>query len=178
MKNSWWQLLVGQQADGPQLGTSSTATSLLLGQAKTPLPAQFLDAPGAKLRFRAAGRMSTKSATPGTFTFDIRFGGIVVWNGGATPTLQVSQSNVSWVLTGTLDCRLVGDGTIAKMFGIATLVSAAVAGAICLPTSAPAVGTGFDSTASQSPVDLFGTFSVNDATNLITCHQFDLTSLN
>jgi hypothetical protein len=43
--------------------------------------------------------------------------------------------------------------------------------------AAPAVGTGFDSTAAQL-VDLFATWSVANAANSITCHQFLIEDLN
>jgi hypothetical protein len=39
------------------------------------------------------------------------------------------------------------------------------------------VGTGFDSTAAQL-VDLFATWSVANASNSITCHQFHIEDLN
>jgi hypothetical protein len=57
------------------------------------------------------------------------------------------------------------------------LPSVGGAGAHMLPIStAPAVGTGFDSTASQA-VNLFGTWSLNNANSILT-HQFTLESLN
>jgi hypothetical protein len=45
-------------------------------------------------------------------------------------------------------------------------------GSIGLPASAPAVGSNFDSAASQV-VDMFGTWSLNNA-NSIQVHQFKM----
>jgi hypothetical protein len=178
MFNSWWSTLITQQAAGTALSASTTATSLLNGQAKFTLPAQGLAFPGSKLKIHASGRMSTAASTPGTFTFDIRFGSIVVFNGGASGTLATSASNVTWRLNIDLVALTVGSGTTATLYGTGELKTAALSATtplILLPASSPAAGTGFDSTVANA-VDLFGTWSVNSASNSIRCDEFELTS--
>lgn len=178
MKNTWNGTLITQQAAGTALSNTTTATSLLNGQAKFTLPAQFIDTAGAKLRIKASGRMSTAASTPGTFTFDVRFGSVVVFNGGASGTLATSASNVTWDLEINIYALTVGASTSATMYGSGRLLTAALSATtpiMLLPTSSPGAGTGFDSTAAAI-VDLFGTWSVASASNSIRCDDFELIS--
>jgi hypothetical protein len=177
--NSWVQLLSRQYTDGTALTNTTTPTSIIPVAERFVLPAGLLF-PGARLKVRAGGRMSTAGATPGTLTLDIRFGSVVVFNGGASPTLATSASNLSWLAEIELQCRAYGAGTSANMLGMGTLLSAALSAStpvMLLPASAPAVGTGFDSTASQA-VDLYATWSFASASNTITLHDFALQLLN
>jgi hypothetical protein len=173
--NSWVQLLSRQYTDGTALTNTTTPTSLIPAAEKFTLPAGIMF-PGARLRIRAGGRISTAGATPGTLTLDVRFGSVVVFNGGASPTLATSASNLSWLAEMELQCRAYGAGTSANMLGMGQLLSAALSATtpvMLLPASAPAAGTGFDSSASQA-VDLFGTWSFASASNTITLHDFAL----
>jgi len=185
----WQETLVSLQVDGPALNTSTTATSLLgtatgvSSASKFTIPANYW-AIGRVMQASARGRISNIVTSPGTLTLDIRFGSTVVWNGGAFSLNATAKTNVSWALDVMLTCRAVGASTSANLIGIGTFTSESVVGAaagtavtVSLPASAPAVGTGFDSTVSQV-VDLFGTFSVSNASNSIQVHQFLLESLN
>lgn len=190
--STWRELISVAAVDGATLGNSAVATSLLPGAAKVALLPNFFDRIGKKLRFRAAGRISTLVTAPGTFTFDLRFkdsgaSTVIVWNGGVINLNAVAQTNASWELEAELDLRAQGTGTGANLLGIGkwasrALVGAAAVGAggvglIVLPDTAPAAGTGFDSTLSQI-VDLFGTWSVANAANSITLHQYALEASN
>jgi len=171
--------LIEQQIDGTALSNTTTPTSLLAAAAKFTMPANFFNI-GTELRVRAAGRISTAGASPGTFTFDVRFGSVVVFNGGASPTLAVSASNLTWELEALLTCRSIGASTVATMLGSGKLLSAALSAATpiqLLPGSSPAPGTGFDSTAAFV-LDLFGTWSVANAANSIRCDQFHVWAPN
>jgi hypothetical protein len=188
--NSWQETIISAQVDGVALTNSTTPTSILGGtgtgasQAKVTLPANYF-ATGKILRVTAAGRISTLVTSPGTLTLDIRFGAVVVANGGTMVLSTTAKTNVAWYLQWLLTCRAIGSGTVANLMhqGFWTSEAAGattVAGeakTILLPQSAPAVGTGFDSTASQS-VDLFGTWSVANASNSIQTHQFMIESMN
>lgn len=179
MYNSWNSSLQTANVDGTALTNTVTATSILPAHAKFTLPANMLNI-GSKLRIRASGRISTAAATPGTITFDVRFGSAVVFNGGASGTVVTSATNLTWVLECDLTVRSVGASTSATILGTGILTSAALSATVpvmLLPTSAPAVGTGFDSTSSQA-VDLFATWSFASASNTITLHQFELISCN
>lgn len=178
--NSWYQVLVSQQGAGPALSNSTTATSLLPGQAKWVLAANWFEAAGKKLRVKAHGKISTAAATPGTFTIDHRFGATVVFNGGASPTLATSASNVTFDYEADLVIQSVGSGTTATLLGVGKFVSAAFSATtpiILVPASSPAAGSGFDSTVSFA-IDMFGTWSVASASNSITVTDYELASLN
>lgn len=179
----WAQALISATVDGTALNTSTTPTSLLPGSAKYQLPANFL-AVGSVLRLTAMGRVSNIVTTPGTLTLDVRFGSVVVFNGAAMPLNVVAKTNVTWKMEAILTCRSIGTSTSATMFGIGNFtsesVNSSVAGTandVMMPASAPAVGTGFDSTSSQV-VDLFGTWSISNAANSIQVHQYVLESLD
>ena len=84
-----------------------------------------------------------------------------------------------------LTVRAIGSGTAANLLGIGQWTSESVVGSpvpgsggsgtLLCPASAPAVGSGFDSTAAQV-IDLFATFSLTG--NSITCHEYAFESLN
>lgn len=171
----WNERFITSGEDGTALASSTTATSILPASRKFTLPSYFFDGVGKELRIRAAGRIST-TATP-TITFDVRFGSVIVFNGGAVTTAS-GITNLTWILDVTLTCRSIGASTSATMLGTGQLfgVNTAIACSM-LPASAPAAGTGFDSTAAQT-IDLFATWSANSASNTITCHQFSIDSPN
>jgi len=178
MQNSWGQLLINAQTSGAALASSTSPTSLLPGQAKFTMPANFLQV-GSQWKVNAAGKMSTAAASPGTFTIDFRIGSVVAFNGGASATLATSASNVTWEAEFDLTCVSIGSGTAATILGTGKFVSAALSAAtpiLLLPASSPAAGTGFDST-SAAVCDLFGTWSVSSASNTITLNQYSLVSV-
>lgn len=180
------ETLIASQVDSTALTASTTPTTILPTAAVYTVPANFM-AIGRRLRLTAWGRISTVVTTPGTLTLDVRFGSVVVANGAAMALNIVAKTNVGWFLQWDLVCRAIGGGTSANMMhqGIwsseavigSPLPSVGGAGCHMLPIStAPAVGTGFDSTASQA-VNLFATWSLNNANSILT-HQYTLESLN
>jgi hypothetical protein len=179
----WSETLISAQTDGAPLNTSTTPTSLLPGAAKFQLPANYFQI-GRKLRVTMFGRVSNIVTTPGTLTLDVRFGSVVVFNGTAMPLNTTAKTNVTWKMEALLTCRSIGSSTAATMFGFGNFtsesVNSSVAGTandVLMPASAPAVGTGFDSTSAQV-VDVFGTWSISNAGNTITAHDYALESLN
>lgn len=186
-RQTWQETLAYLTTDGTAVTNTTPlsifGTSVAAAQAKYTLPANFLQV-GSMLRVQAKGRISNIVTTPGTLTLDVRFGSVVVFNGGATALNIVAKTNVTWIFDAVLTCRAIGSGTTANMFGIGQFQSESVVGAAAgttatasLPASAPAAGTGFDSTAAQV-VDVFATWSVNNAGNTLTCHEYSLESLN
>lgn len=183
----WVEALAVSGADGAALTNTVTATSLLPATAKVVLPAQFFDKVGKMLRFRITGRMSTVVTTPGTFTFDVRFGSVIVFTGGAITLNTVAQTNATFYIDLTLVCRAIGSGTTATVLGVGTYesrtvigspaVAAGSAGQALMPDTAPTVGTGFDSTTAQT-VDVFGTWSIASASNSVTVHQYIIEAVN
>lgn len=183
---TWQETLVSAQVDGTALNTSATPTSIIPAAAKFTLPAGFFQI-GKVLRVTAKGRVSNIVTTPGTLTLDVRLGAVVAFNGGAMQLNAVAKTNVSWIFDCMLTCRAIGNGTSANLMGLgqwtsesvvgSPLPSAGGSGTLLCPASAPAVGSGFDSTVAQV-VDLFATFSVNNAANSIQVHEYMLESQN
>ena len=197
-RQGWVECLMSSETDGPALTASTTPTSLLPSGARAILPANWADI-GRKLKFHLGGRISNIVTTPGTFTFDLRLGtiasSIVAENLGAVQLNAVAQVNVSFWLDATLTVRAIGSGTAANALGMGLFVSQAIVGggtgvagaataggagtssySQTLPQTAPAVGTGFDSTVSNA-VDVFGTWSLNNA-NSIQVHEYELIAMN
>lgn len=181
--NSWWQTLITAQVDGPAL-TAAAAATCLPGAAGFTFPASLLKI-GDEFRVTASGRISCVVTTPGTARFDVRFGSAVVFDGLAMNLNTTAQVNVPWWLDVKLTCRSIGSGTSATMFGQGVFASPAIVGAavitaggstqFVLPNStAPAVGSGFDSTVSNA-ISLFFTQTV--ATGSLTLHTYNLSYL-
>lgn len=187
---SWVQTLVSAQVDGTALTNSTTATSILPPAARYTVPSNYFSI-GQALRVRAAGRISTVVTTPGnlTFTFNLGPSGtITVLTTGATALNIVAQTNATWWLEMMMTCRSIGNGSVATLMGTSVFTSRASlnapavgtttgVGAVLLPDTAPAVGTGFDSTVANV-ADLVATFSVANAANSIQLHQYTLESMN
>lgn len=179
MQYQFYAPMVVAQTDGAALSNTTTATSLLPGQAKWTYPAGFFAAPGYHLKVYASGKISTAASSPGTLTFDFRIGSVIVFNGGASATLATSASNVTWELEMDMTVRSIGNGTSATILGTGKFSSVALSAttpSMLIPASSPAAGTGFDST-TAAVCDLFGTWSVASASNTITLNQFLLTSV-
>jgi hypothetical protein len=184
---TWGETLAALHVDGAALSNTTTATSLFgtsvaAAAAKYTLPANYMGI-GRQLLVKAEGRFSNVVTTPGNFTFDLRFGSTVVWNGGAVAVSTTAHTNVSFDLEVLLTCRAIGSGTVATLLGVGKWTTeglsatANIAAVAMLPLTAPAVGTGFDSSAAQT-VDLFGTWSVASASNSIQVHEYALIGLN
>ncbi len=183
----WQETLVSAFSDGTAV-TGTAEASLLPGQAKYTIPANWLDYAGKKLRIRAAGRISNIVTTPGTLTLRFKLGptsNIVVAASSAMQLNAVAKTNVTWVLDWALDLRSVGSGTAAAFMHTGIWQSESVVGSpvpgtggsgqLMIPASAPAVGTGFDSTVANVS-DLTAQFSLTG--NSIQVHQYALEAMN
>jgi hypothetical protein len=182
--SSWQGLLISMQTAGTAV-TGTTEGSLLATQAKYTLPANAMVYAGQTLRIRAAGQISNVATTPGTLTFRVKFGSIVVATSQALTLNTTLKTNVTWILDWDLTCRSVGGGTAATFIHTGQWQSESVAGSSAagatgtaghiIPQSAPAVGTGFDSTVTNV-IDLAAIFSVTG--NSIQATSYKLESLN
>jgi hypothetical protein len=187
---TWVETLVTAQVDGTALNTSTTPTSIIPAAARYTLPPNYM-AVGKALRIKFAGRISNIVTTPGTLTLDVRMGptsNIIVFSGGAMQLSTTAHTNLPIVGEIMLTCRAIGASTTANLMGQAWVASQALSltavadstttpAQLLAPNTAPAVGTGFDSTVAMV-VDLFGTFSINNAANSIQLHQYSLEALN
>jgi hypothetical protein len=180
----WQETLAFASGDGAQLVSSTTATSIIPSGAKITLPAGYFNFIGKALRLTLLGRMSCLNPTPGNFTLDMRLGSVVAANGGAMAlNTTAAKTNVSFKAVLEATCRAIGSSTSANLMFQWWVQSEAIAlaatgvGTLFAPASTPAVGTGFDSTAAQT-VDVFGTFSISNAANAITIHQYLLEGMH
>lgn len=186
---TWQNVLISQQVDGTALTNTVTETSILAPQARYVLGANVLTYAGQALRLRMMGRISTVVTTPGTMTFKVKFNStpIIVATSGALALNTVAKTNVTWILDWDMVARTVGGGTAATLMHSGQWQSEAVIGSAAagaggasshiFPATAPAVGTGFDSTTSNL-IDVTATWSVANAANSIQAHTYKLEQLN
>lgn len=180
----WPETLMVAQVDGAAV-TAAAATSLLPAAAKKTLPANFFQYAGQTLRVEASGRISSLITTPGVARFDVRIGGIVVFDGlGVLLDSVAGHTNVGWKLVIDLTVRAVGAAgnfigvgtwTCEDILGVPATAPKGVLVAVLPWNSAPAVGANVDMTVAQV-VDLFFTQTV--ATGSITLHQYMLSAPN
>ncbi len=187
---TYTEAITTMQVAGPTLTASTSATSLLGGQAKATLKPGFFDRAGKAVLVKFAGQLGNIVTTPGTLTIDVRMGptsNIIVFNGGAMQLSSTAHTTLPFVGEILLTCRAVGNGTSANLMGQGVMTAQALSltavadstttpATLLLPNTTPTVGTGFDSTVAMV-VDLFGTFSLNNA-NAITVQQYWLYEVN
>jgi hypothetical protein len=154
---SFQQTLARQIAAGTALASYTTAKSVINPQALVTLPPNYLE-PGKLLRVKVQGGLSNVITTQCTFTFQVMMGSIVVHTSGAITTTNVAHTLIPFDYEVLLRVDSVGSGTSAKFLaqgilrGVMFVISGAVGdptagiGTIMCPNTAPAVGTGFDST--------------------------------
>lgn len=185
---SFQETLVCSAGAGPQLSNSTTATSLLKTSDVITLPPCFFDRVGKALRISGMAEVSNVVTTPGTLTIDVRLGAVIAYTSSAMQMSTTAHTSLPLFFQILLVCRAIGSGTSANIMGIGkytgqVLVNGASAdstvtmGTLISPATAPAVGTGFNSTSSNT-LDLFGKFSVSTNPTNITLHQYLVESLN
>lgn len=183
---TWNELLVVGQVDGPAL-TAAASASCIPTPSRIILPNNYFYI-GKVLEIVLTGRISCVITTPGTARFDVRMGPsgtIVVYDTGALNLNTTAKTNVPWRLELLLTCRAVGSGTASNFIGNGMFMSEAIVGSPAntaggngsfnAPVGAPAVGTGFDNTAANA-LDIFFTQTV--ATGSLTVHQYIVKALN
>lgn len=168
-------------ADGPTL-TAAAAASCIPTNLLTTIQAGYWQV-GKAWHIFAGGRVSCAVTTPGTFRLDVRMGAVTVFDTLAMPLNIVAQTTVPWFAEFLLVCRAAGSGTTCQLFGQGKIRSTAFlnvpavatgpwSGAISVPyNTAPALGTGFDSTVANA-FDFRFTQTV--ATGSFTLHTFVL----
>lgn len=191
--NYYSETLVQAAGDGPSLSGSAAATSILDPSWKPLIKPEFWgQGLGKKLRLRGWGRLSNIVTTPGTLTLDVRLGPtspatIIVFNGAAMQLSTTAHTTLPFDFDIALRTTALGSGTSAKMKGLmrATGQQLSISAAdptsghstLLAPNATPADGTGFDSTVNNI-LDLFATFSIANAGNLIQLHDYELVAVN
>lgn len=184
---SWQETLVALNAAGTALNTFTTAVTILPGQALITLPANYFQV-GRALRITAAGSLSNIVTTPGTVHFQVKLGSVVAFTTGNLQLSTDAHTTLPFWLQVLLTCRAVGASTSANLMGQGVIFSQCLArtavaddtysmATLLAPATAPAVGTGFDSTAANE-LNLFCGFSISDVGNQVQLQQYVVESLN
>lgn len=184
---SWVQTLVSQQAQGTFFTTYTTAKTIINPQALYTLPAGFFDVIGKRMKIEAMGSISNIVTTPGTITFQVMLGAVVVFTSGAIQMSTTAHTKLPFRFTAWLTARTLGSSTSATLIGMGEAVSqcfsiSAADGTsshsiLMAPNTSPAVGTGFDSTSAQI-LDFWAGFSISNAANGIQIEEYTVTSEN
>jgi hypothetical protein len=182
---TWQETLMQSQIDGTAVTTATPGASLLPPAAVLTLPANWW-AIGRVLKIKILGRVSNRVTGPDTLTINVRYGAIQIAASQAIPINVLAKTNVSFILEWLLTCRSIGNSTLATCMHQGLFTSESVIGAplpaaggqstMLIPASAPAVGTGFDSTVAGT-IDVFAFWSTG-AVNSIMSHQYTLESMN
>jgi hypothetical protein len=176
-KQAWAQGLAAQRGQGTLFNTYTTAKTR--HQSGSPVSHRSERAWRSAIRSmcRVKGGISNIVTTPGTITFQIMFGSIVVWSSGAIQLNATAHTTLPFSLEVDLVVQLLNTtvgGAIAKMMGIGVLTGvmftktagqtdgANSESVITVPVTAPALGAAFDSTIGQT-MDFWAGFSISNA---------------
>lgn len=191
---SWGALVARIPVAGVLYNTYTTAKSMLTstaGEASsgfTSLPPSFF-ARGGYVEVDVHAAISNRVTGPDTFTINIVVGGVIAFTTGAINLTTTAHTTIPAVFRFLLTCRAEGSGTTANLIGqcigngqmlamAASLAdNAGGTGYVMAPNTAPAVGTGFDSTIANS-MDFHVAQSVNNAGNGFQLHQYVVKSWN
>lgn len=197
----WSETLTAATAAATAQNTYTTAKSVINAQNLIVFPANYFARIGQVIRVTVMGGLSTLVTTPGTTTYQIQCGptaNIVVFTTGAIQLNATAHTLLPFKLDILLTLRATGSGTGANFMGMAEIkgvmytvtiaatdlwgrVSAADAAVshvtMEVPVTAPAVGTGFDSTVANI-FDFWTGFSISSGSNNIQVQQYVVESLN
>jgi hypothetical protein len=171
-----------QHAAGTLFNTYTTAKSVINPQALWIVPGGFLQV-GDKIRVKVFGAISNIVTSQPTFTFQCMMGSIVVHTSGAITTTTTAHTTIPFEYEVYMTLRSEGSGTAAQFMGQGKLTgqmwvySGATADAtsglatIMCPNTAPALGTGFDSTIANI-FDFWVGISASSASNGVQIQQY------
>lgn len=180
------QVLTSQRSAGTLFNTYTTAKTVINQDNLVTLPPNYCTV-GTKFRVKAWGGLSNIVTTPGTVTFQIMMGTIVAWTSGAIQMSTTAHTLIPFDLETTLRVDTIGTSTTAKTIGGGKLNgimftvgagadSTTVVGEFPLPATAPAVGTGFDSTISNI-LDFWVGFSISNSGNGVQLYDYTVEQL-
>lgn len=190
MASQSWGALVARIPVASSLQNTYTAAKSMLGSATltesssglTQLPPGFF-ARGGYVEIDVHAGISNRVTGPDTFTINIVVGGIIAFTTGAINLTTTAHTTIPAVFRFMLTCRSEGSSSQATLMGqcvaygqmIAMVASAADnaagTGWAMAPNTAPAVGTGFDSTTAAS-LDFHVAQSVSNAGNGFQLQQY------
>lgn len=190
-QQGWSQNVVSQRAAGTLFNTYTTAKTVINQQDLYGFYPNYWQVQQ-RMRVKANMAISNIVTTPGTITFQIMFGSIVVWSSGAIQLNATAHTLLPAVLEVDLVCQLANTGVggvIAKLMGVGRLsgvmftkTAAQVDGVnsetqMVVPVTAPALGTAFDGTISQI-LDFWAGFSISSSGNGIQMADYSVDLTN
>ena len=182
------ETLVAQSIAGTAFNTFTTAKSVIPPICLFQLPPNYLYV-GKVFRVKVKGSISNIVTTPGTITFQINMGAIAAWSSGALQLNATAHTTLPFDMMVLVTVRAIGNATSANVIGIGTIsgmMFTNTAGQVdslngvptlMVPMTAPAVGTGFDSTIAQT-LDLFAGFSISNIGNQVQIQEYIVEALN
>lgn len=190
-KQAWAQGLAAQRGQGTLFNGFTTAKTVINQEALYPIGGNSL-ALGDAFHVSVKGGLSNIVTTPGTITFQIMMGSIVVWSSGAIQLNATAHTTLPFSLEVDIYVQLLNTlvgGAVAKFMGIGVLTGvmftktagqtdgANSESVITVPVTAPALGAAFDSTISQT-LDFWAGFSISNAGNGIQVATYRLDGNN
>jgi hypothetical protein len=184
----WKETLAYQRAAGTLFNTYTVAKSVIAPDALWDMPRNWLTI-GRQLEIIVTGGISNIVTTPGLMNFQAKIGGVAAFDTGNIQLNATAHTTLPFYMYLLLTCRSIGSGAAATLLGLAectgimfTRTAAQTDDAqgmqtILAPQTAPAVGTGFDSTIANL-VDLWVGFTISNAGNGIQIHQYQLVAVN
>lgn len=191
------ETLVAMPIAGTNFASFTTAKTVIPATCLFPMPANYWQI-GKTFRITVRGALNTLVTTPGTCVLSVQLGAIAVYSTGNIQLNATAHTLLPWSLEVLMTVRAVGVTTSANFMGMGVLegvhftktiaatdlwgrVSAADAAVsevtLNAPVTAPAVGTGFDSTIATT-LDFFFGFSISNASNSVTVHLYVVEALN
>lgn len=190
-KQAWSQGLAQQTTAGQLFNTYTTAKTVINSEALLPIGANTLRV-GDCYAVNVDGGVSNIVTTPGTMVFQVMMGSIVAWSSGNIQLNATAHTTLPFRLKVELTVQLVNTqvgGVVAKLFGLGVLSGvmftktagqtdgANTESIITVPVTAPALGTAFDSTISQT-LDFWVGFSISNAGNGVQIWNYRVDGTN
>ncbi len=193
------ETLVASSIAGTSFGLFTTAKTVIPPICLFQFPPNYFYI-GKVLRLCVTGGIGTVVTTPGTISFQVMIAAVIAWTSGAIQLNATAHTNLPFSLNLLLTCRAIGSGTAANILGQAVLTGVMFTGTattvdawgtnvgftagakvsdavINAPITAPAAGTGFDSTIANV-LDFFVGFSISNAANTVKVEQYIVEALN
>lgn len=183
---TWQETLVAAQVAGTNFASYTTAKTVLPVGCLVTLPPNWWYV-GRMLRMTVMGSESHRVTGPDTMTFQLMMSAVAAFSSGALNLTTTVHTTIPFIAQCLVTCRAVG--LTANLMGQWTVEGQGFAMAASLadnaagtgfamgPNTAPAVGTNFDSTVSQT-LDFFAAQSFSGAGNAIQVQQYMVESLN
>jgi len=182
------ETLTCQSSAGSAFNTYTTAKTVINPTNLFTLPSNWFYV-GRSFQITITGNISNIVTTPGLMNFQVKIGSVAAFDTGNIQLNATAHTTLPFWLDIICTCRAIGNSTNANLIGLAKAAgimftqtagqtdSAQGMQVAIAPATAPAVGTGFDSTVANI-VDFFVGFTISNGNNQIKIDQYIWRSLN